>query len=162
MIRARSVVLYTLVTHFELPGSAKVRYKRLKRFVQFVPPETCFASLVLNVLPRGKQWLILDRTHCLGPTTPPHGLGRFFLALTRCFANIHCHDLERKVLCKRFTTWQAILAQDQQGVFDPLHRAQTGPIGGPPREVARWAGSVPLCPRRRTVVSSTSQSRALW
>ena len=29
MIRARSVVLYTLITHLELPGSAKVRYKRL-------------------------------------------------------------------------------------------------------------------------------------
>ena len=29
MIHARSVVLYTLVTHLELCGSAKVRYKRL-------------------------------------------------------------------------------------------------------------------------------------
>lgn len=63
MIRARSVVLYTLVTHLELPGSAKVRYKRLKRFVQFTLSDTYLASLVLNLLPRGQQWLILDRTH---------------------------------------------------------------------------------------------------
>lgn len=80
MIRARSVVLYTLVTHLELPGDAKVRYKRLERFVQFALPDTYLASLVLNLLPQGPQWLILDRTHCLGPTTLPPGAGRWKLS----------------------------------------------------------------------------------
>ena len=63
MITSRSVVLYTLVSHVALPGSFDVKFKRLKRFMQFNLPDTLIASLVLRLLPRGKHWLIVDRTH---------------------------------------------------------------------------------------------------
>lgn len=63
MISARSAVLYSLVTHIKLPGSFAVKFKRLKRFVRFTLPDTQIAALVFKLLPRGKHWLILDRTH---------------------------------------------------------------------------------------------------
>ncbi len=63
MITSRSVVLYTLVSHVALLGSFDVKFKRLKRFMQFNLPDTQIASLVLKRLPRGKHWLIVDRTH---------------------------------------------------------------------------------------------------
>ncbi|GEM50110.1 IS4 family transposase [Deinococcus cellulosilyticus NBRC 106333 = KACC 11606] len=63
MIQARSVVLFQLVSHLQLPAQVKSRYKRLKRFVQFPLPDTCIAQVVLNLLSKGKIYLVLDRTN---------------------------------------------------------------------------------------------------
>ncbi|MFC5601642.1 IS4 family transposase, partial [Deinococcus cellulosilyticus] len=63
VIQSRSVVLFQLVSHVQLPAQVKSRYKRLKRFVQFPLPDTCIAQVVLTLLPKGKIYLVLDRTH---------------------------------------------------------------------------------------------------
>jgi Transposase DDE domain len=62
MLQARSVVLYTLKTHVDLPGTLDTRYQRLLRFVQFVIPDGLLTRCVLSLLPAGDVWLILDRT----------------------------------------------------------------------------------------------------
>jgi len=62
MLQARSVVLYTLKNHVALPGTRAVRYQRLLRFVQFSVPDRLYTTFVLNLLPPGDLWLILDRT----------------------------------------------------------------------------------------------------
>jgi hypothetical protein len=59
MVQARSVVLYTLKTHVQLPGSLDTRYQRLRR--QF--PEHLFARFAVSFLPDGEVHLILDRTN---------------------------------------------------------------------------------------------------
>jgi len=63
MIQARSVVLYTLKTHVNLPGSLETRYQRLLRFAQFAFPDGLLAGFALSFLPAGELWLILDRTN---------------------------------------------------------------------------------------------------
>lgn len=63
MIQARSVVLYTLKTHVQLPGSLETRYQRLLRFAQFAFPDGLLARFALSILPSGELWLILDRTN---------------------------------------------------------------------------------------------------
>lgn len=63
MIQARSVVLYTLKNHVQLPGSRTVRYQRLLRFVQFVIPDSFFPRFALQFLGDRELWLILDRTN---------------------------------------------------------------------------------------------------
>ncbi len=63
MVQARSVVVYTLKTHVELPGSLEMRYQRLRRFVRFAFPEQLFARFALSFLPDGELHLILDRTN---------------------------------------------------------------------------------------------------
>lgn len=63
LIQARSVVLFQLVSHVQLPAQVKSRYKRLKRFVQFPIPDTWVAQVVLTLLPKGKIVLVMDRTN---------------------------------------------------------------------------------------------------
>ena len=70
MLQARSVVLYTLKNHVQLPGTREVRYQRLLRFVQFALPDGLFTRFVLKMLPAGDLWLILDRT-VLGTARSP-------------------------------------------------------------------------------------------
>lgn len=63
VIQARTVVLYSLKTHVQLPGTVAVRYQRLCRFVQFSFPEGLFPRFALSFLPDGPLDLILDRTN---------------------------------------------------------------------------------------------------
>lgn len=63
MISARSVVLYALKAHVQLPGSRTAHYQRLRRFVQFDIPDAMYVQFVLSALPPGDLWLILDRTN---------------------------------------------------------------------------------------------------
>ena len=63
VLQARSVVLYSLKNHVQLPGSREMRYQRLLRFAQFVVPDALFTRFVLKLLPPGELWLILDRTN---------------------------------------------------------------------------------------------------
>lgn len=63
MIQARSVVLYTLKNHVQLPGTRAIRYQRLLRFVQFQLPDGVFTRFALSFHPVGKVDLILDRTN---------------------------------------------------------------------------------------------------
>ena len=63
VLQARSVVLYSLKNHVQLPGSREMRYQRLLRFVQFVVPDGLFTRFALKLLPPGDLWLILDRTN---------------------------------------------------------------------------------------------------
>ena len=62
MIQARSVILYTLKNHVQLPGTSAIRYQRLLRFVQFQLPDDLFTRFALSFLPPGRLDLILDRT----------------------------------------------------------------------------------------------------
>lgn len=63
MIQARTVVLYALKSHVQLPGALDMRYQRLRRFVQFQLPDGLFTRFALAVLPDGDLELILDRTN---------------------------------------------------------------------------------------------------
>jgi hypothetical protein len=63
VIQARTVVLYSLKTHVQLPGTIPARYQRLLRFVQFPFPEGLFPRFALSFLPDGPLDLILDRTN---------------------------------------------------------------------------------------------------
>ena len=62
VIQARTVVLYNLKTHVQLPGTISARYQRLLRFVQFPIPDGLFPRFALSFLPDGPLDLILDRT----------------------------------------------------------------------------------------------------
>lgn len=63
LIQARSVVLYTLKNHVQLPGTRTIRYQRLLRFVQFPLPQQFFTRFALGILGQDDLWLILDRTN---------------------------------------------------------------------------------------------------
>src|SRR6476469_2186247 len=63
MIQARTVVLYALKSHVQLPGALDMRYQRLRRFVQFQLPDGLFTRFALATLPEGDLELILDRTN---------------------------------------------------------------------------------------------------
>ena len=63
VIQARTVVLYSLKTHVQLPGTVSARYQRLLRFVQFPIPDGLFPRFALSFLPDGPLDLILDRTN---------------------------------------------------------------------------------------------------
>ncbi|MFC3718213.1 IS4 family transposase [Deinococcus metalli] len=62
MVQARTVVLYALKSHVDLPGTLDMRYQRLRRFVQFQLPDGLFTRFALAILPAGDLELILDRT----------------------------------------------------------------------------------------------------
>lgn len=77
-INARTVNLTRLA--LELPGNAKLasKYRRLQRlFESFIWRGDEVGRLVLALLPVEHYILLLDRTNCLGPTTPPSGAGRW-------------------------------------------------------------------------------------
>ncbi|ASN80492.1 hypothetical protein DFI_05280 [Deinococcus ficus] len=59
VIQARTVVLYSLKTHVQLPGTVAARYQRLVRFVQFSFPDSLFPRFALSFLPDGPVDLIL-------------------------------------------------------------------------------------------------------
>lgn len=63
MVQARTVVLYALKSHVQLPGALDMRYQRLRRFVQFQLPDGLFTRFALAILPEGELELILDRTN---------------------------------------------------------------------------------------------------
>ena len=63
MVQARTVVLYALKSHVDLPGTLNMRYQRLRRFVQFQLPDGVFTRFALATLPEGDLELILDRTN---------------------------------------------------------------------------------------------------
>lgn len=63
MVQARTVVLYALKSHVQLPGALNMRYQRLRRFVQFQLPDGLFTRFALAILPEGDLELILDRTN---------------------------------------------------------------------------------------------------
>jgi len=63
LLQSRSVVLYTLKNHVQLPGTRQVRYQRLLRFMQFQLPDGVFTRFALSFHPAGKVDLILDQTN---------------------------------------------------------------------------------------------------
>jgi hypothetical protein len=63
VLERRTCVLNVLKTFISLPGSSRTRAQRIKRFMRYELPPELIARFVLSLLPAGKIWLILDRTH---------------------------------------------------------------------------------------------------
>ena len=72
MLTLGTVRLPRLAGYLESSGHTEAhRYRRLQRFFAGLELELKWlVTFVIACLPEGKHWLLLDRTNCLGPTTP--------------------------------------------------------------------------------------------